>query len=327
MRKALLIGINDYPAGYKLSGCVNDIHLLEPLLSRNGDGSPNFDVLLKENMGSSQDAMQGIQNLFADSTEVSLLYFSGHGCLNNTGAEIMFPDEIRDSGQYVGLKMTDIMKVANNSPAANRVVILDCCYAANMGKPDADVSYSALNNGVSILSACEEKQTSMEFSGNGVFTSALCNALSGQAANIDGSITLGGIYAYADSMFGAWEQRPVFKTNVSNFVAIRRVEPRVSVDILRKLKEYFPTEDTLFKLNPSYEETNGPEWSEYYKTRNPIADPHHVATFKELQQLVSVGLVRPVGENHMYWAAINNKSCCLTDVGKHYWNLVDKKRI
>ena len=327
MRKALLIGIDDYPGPNKLSGCVRDIHLLEPLLRRNGDGSPNFDVLIKENVKNSREAMQAIKELFADATEISLLYFSGHGCLNDTGAEIVFPNDIDASGQYAGLKMTDIMSVPNNSPATNRVVILDCCYAANMGKPDGDVAYSALNNGVSILSACEEKQTSMEFSGNGVFTTALANALSGQAASIDGSITLGGIYAYADSMFGAWEQRPVFKTNVSNFVAIRKVKPRVSIDILRKLKDFFPTEDSCFHLDPSFEETNAPKWSEYYKMRKPHADPINVAKFKELQQLVAVGLVRPEGEEHMYWAAINNKSCCLTDIGRHYWNLVDKERI
>jgi len=38
-------------------------------------------------------------------------------------------------------------------------------------------------------------------------------------------------------------------------------------------------------------------------------------------------LVVPVGEDHMYYAAINSKSCKLTILGEHYWKLVKKNRI
>jgi len=41
VRRALLVGIDDYPFG-PLSGCVNDAHAMQEVLERNEDGSPNF---------------------------------------------------------------------------------------------------------------------------------------------------------------------------------------------------------------------------------------------------------------------------------------------
>lgn len=42
---------------------------------------------------------------------------------------------------------------------------------------------------------------------------------------------------------------------------------------------------------------------------------------------MKLNLVVPVGEEHMYYAAINNKACKLTAQGQHYWNLVNKNTI
>jgi hypothetical protein len=41
MRKALIVGIDDYPS-IPLSGCVNDANKMEGVLKRHEDGSPNF---------------------------------------------------------------------------------------------------------------------------------------------------------------------------------------------------------------------------------------------------------------------------------------------
>ena len=56
-------------------------------------------------------------------------------------------------------------------------------------------------------------------------------------------------------------------------------------------------------------------------------DKNHEAIFELLQKYVKLNLVVPVGEMHMYYAAINNKSCKLTALGQHYWNLVKKETI
>lgn len=84
---------------------------------------------------------------------------------------------------------------------------------------------------------------------------------------------------------------------------------------LRKLIEYFPRPDDEHKIDPSYEFTE------------PTADARKVAIMKDLQKFVSVGLVVPVGEEHMYFAAINSKSCPLTAAGFQYWRLVKEKHL
>ena len=53
----------------------------------------------------------------------------------------------------------------------------------------------------------------------------------------------------------------------------------------------------------------------------------HEAIFSTLQKYVKLNLVVPVGEEHMYYAAIHHKACKLTTQGQHYWNLVKKNTI
>ena len=43
MKKALIVGINDYPSS-PLNGCVNDANSMGTILESNGDGSPNFEL-------------------------------------------------------------------------------------------------------------------------------------------------------------------------------------------------------------------------------------------------------------------------------------------
>jgi hypothetical protein len=48
---------------------------------------------------------------------------------------------------------------------------------------------------------------------------------------------------------------------------------------------------------------------------------------KDLQKFEGVGLVIPVGEEHMYFAAMNSKSCRLTALGFQYWRLAKEKKL
>ena len=50
MKKALLIGINNYPVGNELFGCVEDINKVKAAIERHEDGSPNFGVKMMPNV-------------------------------------------------------------------------------------------------------------------------------------------------------------------------------------------------------------------------------------------------------------------------------------
>ena len=73
------------------------------------------------------------------------------------------------------------------------------------------------------MTASTADQYAGEENGSGVFTDLFVDALSGAAANLIGDVTPGAVYAHVDQSLGPWGQRPVFKTNVQNFVSLRKV--------------------------------------------------------------------------------------------------------
>ena len=71
MKKALLIGINDYPEGNELTGCIEDINSVKAAIERHGDGSPNFGVKMMPNVQTSGEVMDAIRKLFAGNDDRS----------------------------------------------------------------------------------------------------------------------------------------------------------------------------------------------------------------------------------------------------------------
>lgn len=321
MRKALIVGIDDYP-GCPLNGCVNDATAVAQCLRKNGDGSPNFEILEMNNVGTKVELKEKILELFNSQVEIALFYFSGHGCKTNYDGYIVMPDYAPGSE---GIPMTEILKIVNDSKALNKIVILDCCYSGTFGNGALSDNVTEIAEGVTILTASMEDQTARESGGHGVFTNLLLEALSGGAANINGNITPGSIYSYIDQALDAWEQRPVFKTNTHSFVKVRTVVPAIELSILRNIVDYFPTSTHEFKLNPSFEFTNNNDYK--LQVKEPYSNSENVKIMKNLQKMESVGLIKPIDEEHMYFAAMNSKACRLTSLGYHYWNLVKKGKI
>ena len=84
MKKALVVGIDDYPTS-PLNGCVNDAVAVGNTLETNGDGSPNFSVrLLTSNQLDISTAClsEAIADLFTGDADTALLFFAGHGIIN-----------------------------------------------------------------------------------------------------------------------------------------------------------------------------------------------------------------------------------------------------
>lgn len=315
MRKALIVGINDYP-GAKLRGCVNDSNAIAEVLGTNGDGSPNFSVRLLTSPGCTlgrSDLRAAIEQLFEGDCDVCLFYFSGHGHIKSTGGYIV----TTDAKKYdEGVSMDDLLVIANRSRAKDKVILLDCCHSGALGTPAiTGGNTSQLSEGLSILTASRDSESALEVRGRGVFTALLADALYGGAADLRGYITAGSIYAYVDQALGPWDQRPIFKTNVTRFTSLRSIAPPVPFETLRNICTYFPNPQHEYTLDPSYEFTD------------KRANAAHVAVMKDLQKFESVGLVVPVGEKHMYFAAMNSKACCLTALGVQYWRLAREKRL
>lgn len=322
MRRALVVGLNNYP-GCPLSGCVNDATAVADILSRNEDNSPNFAVQRIMNTVTRTSLMRHIRELFRGGCEVELLYFSGHGTVVNGNSYIVTTDYGEEEW---GIKLDDILQIANESSAGHKIVVLDSCYSGAMGTPKLFGNNCAqIGDGVTIFTSSMANETSQEINGHGIFTSLFLEALKGGASDIVGNISPGGVYAYIDKALGPWEQRPVFKTNVSSFLTIRKVNPTIPLTCLRKIATYFPDINTQLSLDPSFEYTNTP--NNHHEIIEPYANERNIKIFKDLQKLESVGLVQPVDEEHMYYAAMHSKGCKLTPLGKHFWNLVSLERV
>jgi len=168
---------------------------------------------------------------------------------------------------------------------------------------------------MTILTASAADQYATEADGSGTFTTLLVDAMNGAASNLVGDVTPGSVYAHIDQSLGRWGQRPIFRTNVESFVSLRKVQPPIELDMLRRIVEFFPTPAHDFQLDPSYE----PE--------GPCPDEANTQIFGILQKFNRVNLLVPVDAPHMFHAAMESKSCKLTVLGEHYRRLVERGRI
>jgi hypothetical protein len=325
MRKALIVGIDHYTDIRALSGCVNDAHAVKAVLERHADGTVNFVTPRVLTGTGSADIVErkelkdAVRELFAGDAEIALLYFAGHGYLEDTGGFLCAGDcKTGDDG----FSLAELMTLASKSNARNKVIILDSCHGGIAGDRPTGQGVAEINEGMTILTASTAEQYAMEVPGGGagVFTNLFVDALSGAAANLVGDVTPGSVYAHIDQSLGPWAQRPVFKTNVKSFVSLRKATPPIPLADLQALAIHFPDAGYNFKLDPTYEPERSQE--QRHDPNIPPPDPKKTAVFAVLQKYVKVNLVRPVGAPHMWHAAMQSKSCELTVLGEHYRKLV-----
>lgn len=321
MRKALFVGINEYEVIQDLKGCESDAMSMSEVLSRHADGRPNFGtkkLLNSPTKPITREVLEKeIQMLFSGDADIALLFFAGHGYFDqNIDEGVVLPFDYIQSKNN-GVRISDILNWANKADKIrNKIIILDCCQSGVAGQiRNLRGGESLISDGSTILTACQRDEFAMEENGHGVFTTLMLEALYGAGANILGYVTPGSLYSFVDQALGEWEQRPVFKTNVSRFVILRETGARISLDTLRMLPIWFKEDSSVFNLNPSFEpESNMP-------------DENNVSIFKQLQACNRHGLVEPVDAEHMYFAAMHSTGCRLTALGVYYKKLAAKQRI
>lgn len=325
MRKALVIGINYYEHVSPLYGCVDDAYAVKSVLDRNSDGTINFATKLLKGTGSTEsvsrsELKENIRDLFAGDSEIALFYFSGHGHIETTGGYLIASDSRTGDD---GIPLGDILTFANQSSARNRIIVLDSCHSGIAGATPVAPANAEIREGITILTASTADQYAIEENGSGVFTTLFVDALSGAAGNLVGDVTPGSVYAHIDQSLGPWDQRPVFKTNVKSFVSLRKAQPPISLDELRRITEFFPLPGFEFQLDPSFEPERGPNDDPTIPKPNPI----NTAKFAILQRYNRINLVVPVDAPHMWHAAMGSNTCKLTVLGEHYRRLAEKGRI
>lgn len=138
-KKALLVGINQYPAPFPaLKGCVNDALMMAQVLIRNFGFKPGMDMrLLTDGRATRAEILSRLEWLVEGSKPGDLLVFhySGHGAQvpDRDGDEIDETDECLcpvDFSWDHPLLDDDLGKIIERIPeGTNFTVILDCCHS------------------------------------------------------------------------------------------------------------------------------------------------------------------------------------------------------
>jgi hypothetical protein len=319
VKRALLIGIDHYDGIDGLSGCANDAEALHPLLKKHENKRANLECRLAVARDASSrvtrdEVLENVDELLAGGATYALLYFAGHGMQVNGSVALVTSDATENTP---GVLFDEILARINKSGVSEITVILDCCFSGGASTIEAlNNGLANLRKGLAILTASRDDQVSMETpDGRGQFSTYLEGALDGGASDVLGHVNVAGLYAYLSESFGAWEQRPTFKANVDRLEDIRMCEPRVPLNQLQKITEWFEDPDDDYPLDPSYEPTADTD-------RSPNEE-----IFAVLQKYRNCQLVIPIDEEHMFYAAMNSTGCRLTPLGKHYWRLVKADRL
>jgi hypothetical protein len=327
-RRALLVGIDAYDVFNDLSTCVADATAMQELLERNADGSPNYSCRLMV-YGRDGDTSpvtrprlkEACHELF-DFTGDVLLYFSGHGALTKVGGYLCtWESEMVDPG----ISMQEIIDLANGSQARDILLILDCCHAGAAGNALAfsrvGNPLATLRENMTVIAASRASEASVESDGHSLFTASVLDALDGGAADHMGWVTAQSIYAYVDRGFGAWVQRPVYKSHATDLTIVRQCAPLIERLKLHQLVTYFPVADYKYQLDPEYE----PE-DEHGNVHEPV-NHEKVRLARLFKEYRDVGLLKSTSGEQLYWVARHSGTIELTLRGREYWRLVKGKCI
>ena len=165
MRRALLIGIDNYPAA-PLNGCVADAERLAELLRSHGDNTPNFDTLVMTaprgggTLGKAR-LRQAIEKLLLHDAQAALLLFSGHGIVNEAGGFLVTSDgEKFDEG----ISLQQVMHLVAQSRIPEVTILLDCCHSGALGdgaEPERS-SVFQIREGVALIAASGARELGRE---------------------------------------------------------------------------------------------------------------------------------------------------------------------
>jgi hypothetical protein len=256
---ALVIGLDHYSTA-PLTSCVNDATRIAELLTRNGDTQQtvNYDVdLITSQPGDPLPGRLAILQRLEEAldrahNEDFVLYFSGHGSAPSWGNALIVNDDPLEA-----IAMEEVMTLVHRSAARQVVVILDACYSGSFGEIAAlgghagfAPSPSVLREDFILLAASRRNESALGGTTYSLFTELLIDGLEGGASDHTGQITAPALFGYAEPAFGAFDQRPTLKANVSVGRPLRRCEPRVDLPQLRRLLTHFPVGTDSVQLEP-----------------------------------------------------------------------------
>jgi hypothetical protein len=206
--RALLIGNSTYLADehnlQTLKGPVKDIAVLNRALVDPAVGLfDDADVTLLPEATSSR-AIRALGRFFgaAARDDVLLVYFSGHGKLDQSGRlHLCMQDTESTDLLSTAVSSTRINEFADASHARNVIIVLDCCHAGAFR--GGELGDAVAGPGRYVMTSCRGTQLANDATvdnGTSYFTQHLVDGLLGAAGdqNQDGYVSFSDLYAYVD---------------------------------------------------------------------------------------------------------------------------------
>jgi WD40 repeat protein len=211
---ALVVGISDYvDSRLRLGLAAKDARDFAALLEGQRRGGLYREVavrLLTDRAAKREALVDGLDWLRLESTanDVAVIFFAGHGVNDSYNRFALIPADVDErrlaSTTVPGFQVEELMRTT----PGRVVAFLDACHSGNVlgtgmrGMPDIDRLVNELasaENGLVVFAAATGRQVAVENAawGNGAFTKALVEGLSGRAElGGDGAIRLNALNYY-----------------------------------------------------------------------------------------------------------------------------------
>ncbi|MGI8332368.1 caspase, EACC1-associated type [Actinomadura scrupuli] len=205
---AVLIGTSAYrSAGLAdLPAVANNLTALAEVLTDPALGGlvPEHTAVLPDATGV-REVYRALRHQADRATDTLLVYFAGHGLLGSHHNELYLAlaDTNRDELPVSALSYEVVRRVFLDSPAANRLLILDCCYSGraampHMSDPDQEILGQIGIEGTYILTATSANEMALAPAGvpHTAFTGELLTLLRTGIPDGPELLTLGTIYRH-----------------------------------------------------------------------------------------------------------------------------------
>lgn len=212
----VVVGIDKYknPA-LNLNFAVADASGLKSIFSKNWKGLfSKIDITeIYDKDGTKENIKRHLEELKATERDVVLIFFAGHGTTTRNewyfiSHDVIYPE--RESNlKEKGISSKDLVQMILNIRSLKKAVIIDSCKSG--GLLDAitrnienrkAITRLARSTGTHVIASSTNKQLVSELSqlGHGVFTYALLKGLKGEAAGLDGIVTVRELIVYIEQI-------------------------------------------------------------------------------------------------------------------------------
>ena len=252
-RIGILIGNSKFPEENKLDNLhypLNDVDGLESVLSSKDRGAFDEIITLKEKPH--HEVLQKLNIAFssANKNDLVLLYYSGHGKVNNAGRlHLATVNTVLNALEATSISIGMIRELIDISPTKKIVIMLDCCFSGAAGDEflkgsvDDQLLLASKGRGTYIMTAATGIQVAKEKESDqhGTFTKHLIQGIQTGDADLDssGDITMDELYSYVhEKVLAESHQEPMkWNLNVRGDLIIARSGKTLRTERNRKLRE------------------------------------------------------------------------------------------